>query len=85
MKKLLVIKLNINIHGNNIWIYSKLLKLINNKKIIVIDNSNLAYSGKDINGKFLRGTETSLILLSEFLVKKNISVDYCNCIENKEK
>ena len=58
--------------------------MIENKKIIVIDNSNLAYSGEDINGKFLRGTETSLILLSEFLVKKNIAVDFCNCIENRE-
>ena len=58
--------------------------MIQNKKIIVIDNSNIAYSGEDINGKFLRGTETSLILLSEFLVKKNIAVDFCNCIENRE-
>ena len=58
--------------------------MINNKKIIVIDNSNLAYSGEDINGKFLRGTETSLILLSEFLVKKDLSVDYCNCIKDSK-
>tara|TARA_Y100000746_G_scaffold129011_1_gene110445 strand:+ start:44 stop:1051 length:1008 start_codon:yes stop_codon:yes gene_type:complete len=58
--------------------------LIENKKIIVIDNSNLAYSGEDINGKFLRGTETSLILLSEFFVKKGFSVDYCNCINNSK-
>ena len=58
--------------------------MINNKKIIVIDNSNLAYSGEDINGKFLRGTETSLILLSEFLVKKGLSVDYCNCIKDSK-
>ena len=38
------------------------LKSVENQKfsnyeIIVIDNSNLAYSGEDINGKFLRGTE----------------------------
>ena len=29
------------------------------KKIIIIDNSNLSYSGNDINGTILRGTETS--------------------------
>ena len=51
-----------------------------NKKIIILDNSNLSYSGIDINGKFLRGTETSLILLSETFVKKGYSVDYCNSI-----
>ena len=58
--------------------------MIKNKKIIVIDNSNLAYSGEDINGTFLRGTETSLILLSEFLVKRGFSVDYCNCIKDNK-
>ena len=42
------------------------------KKIIIIDNSNLAYSGEEINGVKLRGTETSLILLAEQFVKMNI-------------
>ena len=55
-----------------------------NKKIIIVDNSNLSYSGDDINGTFLRGTEASLILLSEQFVKMGIDVDYCNCI-NREK
>ena len=37
------------------------------KQILVIDNSGLSYIGSDINGPILRGTETSLILLSEEL------------------
>ncbi len=48
------------------------------KKIIVIDNSDLSYTGDDINGKIVRGTETSLILLSEQFIRMGISVDYCN-------
>ena len=50
------------------------------KKIIIIDNSNLAYSGEEINGVKLRGTETSLILLAEQFVKMNIEVHFCNNI-----
>ncbi len=50
------------------------------KKIIIIDNSGLSYSGKDINGEILRGTETSMILLSEHLAKKNYMVSFCNNI-----
>ena len=50
------------------------------KKIIIIDNSNLAYSGENISGISLRGTETSLILLAEQFVKMNIDVDFCNNI-----
>ena len=49
-------------------------------KIIIIDNSDLSYSGDDINGKTLRGTEASLILLSEQFYKMGIHVDFCNCI-----
>jgi len=56
-----------------------------NSKIIIVDNSNLSYSGDDINGTFLRGTEASLILLSEQFVKMGIDVDYCNCINGKKK
>ena len=52
-----------------------------NKKIIIIDNSNLSYTGEDIDGKIIRGTETSLILLAEQFVKMNIHVDFCNCID----
>jgi glycosyltransferase involved in cell wall biosynthesis len=54
-------------------------------KIIIIDNSDLSYSGDDINGKTLRGTEASLILLSEQFIKMGIHVDYCNCINSKKK
>ena len=54
-------------------------------KIIIIDNSDLSYSGDDINGKFLRGTEASLILLSEQFYKMGIHVDFCNCINRKKK
>ena len=51
------------------------------KKIIIIDNSNLSYSGDDLNGPIIRGTETSLILLAEQFVKMGIEVDFCNCIK----
>ena len=44
------------------------------KQILIIDNSELSYAGDDINGFVLRGTETSLILLSEEFAKKNIDV-----------
>ena len=56
-----------------------------NKKIIIIDNSNLSYSGADIDGTILRGTEASLILLSEQFAKMGIYVDYCNSINDKKK
>ena len=49
-----------------------------NKSIIIIDNSDLSYSGDDINGTVVRGTEASLILLSEQFVRMGINVDYCN-------
>lgn len=57
----------------------------NKKKIIIIDNSNLSYDGNDINGKIIRGTETSLILLAEQFVKMDFQVDYCNCIDKYSK
>ena len=41
------------------------------KQIIIIDNSGLSFTGDDINGHLLRGTETSLILLSEEFAKSN--------------
>ena len=50
------------------------------KKIIIIDNSNLSYSGEDINGLTLRGTETSLILLAEQFIRTGIEVHFCNNI-----
>tara|TARA_B100001245_G_scaffold213633_1_gene179647 strand:- start:133 stop:1137 length:1005 start_codon:yes stop_codon:yes gene_type:complete len=50
------------------------------KKVIIIDNSNLSYSGEDINGVTLRGTETSLILLAEQFIRVGIEVDFCNNI-----
>ena len=50
------------------------------KKIVIIDNSNLSYSGKDINGEILRGTETSLIILAEHFVNKGYYVDFCTNI-----
>jgi len=56
-----------------------------NKKIIIIDNSNLSYTGEDIEGTVVRGTETSLILLAEQFVKIGIEVDYCNSISNPKK
>jgi len=56
-----------------------------NKSIIIIDNSDLSYSGNDINGTLVRGTEASLILLSEQFVTMGINVDYCNSIQKKSK
>jgi len=44
------------------------------KQILIIDNSCLSFTGDDINGPLLRGTETSLILLSEEFAKKNLDV-----------
>ena len=44
------------------------------KQILIIDNSDLSFTGDDINGPILRGTETSLILLSEEFAKKNLDV-----------
>ena len=51
------------------------------KKILIIDNSNLSYTGNDINGAFLRGTETSLILLAEEFSKKEIKVYFSTEID----
>ena len=60
------------------------MKNLSYKRIIIIDNSDLSYSGEDIDGKILRGTEASLILLSEQFVKIGIAVDYCNCIDSNK-
>ena len=54
------------------------------KSVVIIDNSNLSYTGKDINGKILRGTETSLILLAEEFARKGFKVDFANNIQNKK-
>ena len=56
-----------------------------NKSIVIIDNSDLSYSGNDINGTVVRGTEASLILLSEQFVRMGINVDYCNSIQKNSK
>ena len=56
-----------------------------NKKIIIIDNSNLSYTGDDIDGTVVRGTEASLILLAEQFIKMGIKVDYCNSINHMKK
>ena len=55
-----------------------------NKHILIIDNSNLSYSGEDINGTILRGTETSLILLAEEFTKKGIKVFFATKIDNNK-
>ena len=55
-----------------------------NKKIIIIDNSNLSYAGDDIDGTVVRGTEASLILLAEQFIKMGIDVDYCNSINHRK-
>ena len=55
------------------------------KKILILDNSNLSYVGSDINGPILRGTETSLILLSEELAKKNLDVFFATKTNQEKK
>ena len=47
---------------------------LTDKSILFIDNSNSDFTGLDINTTKVRGTESSLILLAESLVKKNIYV-----------
>ena len=47
---------------------------LNDKSILFIDNSNSDFTGLDLNSTKVRGTESSLILLAESLVKNNIYV-----------
>ena len=47
---------------------------LNDKSILFIDNSNSDFTGLDLNTTKVRGTESSLILLAESLVKNNIYV-----------
>ena len=44
------------------------------KSVLFIDNSDSDFTGNDINSTKVRGTESSLILLAESFVKKNINV-----------
>ena len=44
------------------------------KSVLFIDNSDSDFIGNDINSTKVRGTESSLILLAESFVKKNINV-----------
>tara|TARA_B110001452_G_scaffold215150_1_gene186265 strand:- start:282 stop:1286 length:1005 start_codon:yes stop_codon:yes gene_type:complete len=55
------------------------------KNVLIIDNSNLSYTGDDINGTILRGTETSLILLAEEFAKKGINVYFSTKTNNSKK
>ena len=55
------------------------------KRILIIDNSGLSFTGDDLNGPVLRGTETSLILLSEALAEKNISVFFATKTNEEKK
>ena len=55
------------------------------KHVLIIDNSNLSYTGEDINGAILRGTETSLILLAEEFAKKGINVYFSTNTNNAKK
>ncbi len=47
---------------------------LNYKSILFIDNSDSDFTGLDLNTTKVRGTESSLILLAESFVKKNIYV-----------
>ena len=44
------------------------------KSVLFIDNSKSDFTGNDLNTPKVRGTESSLILLAESFVKKDISV-----------
>ena len=44
------------------------------KSVLFIDNSDSDFTGNDLNSTKVRGTESSLILLAESFVKKNINV-----------
>ena len=44
------------------------------KSVLFIDNSDSDFTGSDLNSTKVRGTESSLILLAESFVKKNINV-----------
>ena len=57
----------------------------NNKKILILDNSGQSFTGNDLEGEFLRGTETSLILLAEEFVKKKIDVFFVTNTQKEEK
>ena len=46
----------------------------NSKSVLFIDNSDSDFTGSDLNSTKVRGTESSLILLAESFVKKNINV-----------
>ncbi len=46
----------------------------NSKSVLFIDNSDSDFTGNDLNSTKVRGTESSLILLAESFVKKNINV-----------
>ena len=48
--------------------------LENSKSVLFIDNSDSDFTGDDLNSTKVRGTESSLILLAESFVKKNINV-----------
>ena len=55
------------------------------KHVLIIDNTNLSYTGEDIDGTILRGTETSLILLAEEFAKKGINVSFSTKTDNAKK
>ena len=52
------------------------------KNIIFLDNSNIEFSGNDLHTTRVRGTESSMILLSEELVKKGYKITVVNAIKN---
>ena len=52
---------------------------MNNLSIIFIDNSDSNFTGKDLNTTKVRGTEASIILLSESFAKKGFNVTVLTC------
>ena len=57
----------------------------NDRSILFIDNSSSDFTGLDLNSTKVRGTESSLILLAESLVKKNSAANRLSFSNNINK
>lgn len=54
---------------------------MNNLSIVFIDNSESDFTGNDLNTTKVRGTESSIILLSESFAKKGFNVTVLTCTQ----
>jgi glycosyltransferase involved in cell wall biosynthesis len=56
---------------------------VKNRSIVFIDNSDSDFTGLDLNTTKVRGTESSMILLSESMVRLGIRVVILNCTKKE--